>query len=210
MNPTGRRTAEYGILCLLCAALLLSGCGRGGDLPWEEDFSAPGAWKLESDAAARVTVEDGALRISIAASNQLAWASAGKDLQDFRLTVEASQVAGPDDNEYGVLVRMQDPRNFYAFSISGDGYFLVSRFVDGVRQPLGADWTPSDAIHPGIGTNVLEVIAQGNRLTFVVNGQPLAQVEDDRFAHGDIGLYAGSFYEGGVEVHFDNLRVTAP
>ncbi len=204
------RRISYGTLVVLCAVFLLSGCGQRSDLPWEEDFSAPATWKMESDAAAQVTVENGVLRISIAASNQLAWASAGKDLQDFRLTVEASQVAGPNDNEYGVLVRVQDPRNFYAFSISGDGYFLVSRFVDGVRQPLEADWTPSDAIHPGIGTNVLEVVAQGKQLTFIVNDQPLAQVEDDRFSHGDIGLYAGSFYEGGVEVHFDNLRVTVP
>ncbi|MGB9777439.1 MAG: family 16 glycoside hydrolase [Anaerolineae bacterium] len=209
MNPL-RRMTEYGILCCLLLLFLLTACGRGNDLPWEEDFSSPGTWKLESDAAARVTVENGILRISIAASNQLAWASAGKDLQDFRLSVEASQVAGPDDNEYGVLVRMQDSRNFYAFSVSGDGYFLVSRFADGVRQPLGADWTPADAIRPGIGTNILEVVAQGNRLTFLVNGRQLAQVEDDRFSHGDIGLYAGSFYEGGVEVHFDNLRVAAP
>jgi len=200
----------FRILCILWGLFLLGACGKGDGLPWEEDFSAPGAWKLESDAAARVTVEGGALRISILAPNQLAWASAGKDLRDFHLTVEASQVAGPDDNEYGVLVRMQDPRNFYAFSVSGDGYFLVSRFVDGVRQPLGADWTPSDAVRSGMGTNTLEVVAQGNRLTFVVNGQQLVQVEDDRFSHGDVGLYAGSFYEGGVEVQFDNLRVTAP
>ncbi len=210
MKTPVHRMTEYGILCWVVLSLLLTACGGGSDLPWEEDFSAPGNWKLESDAAARVTVEEGALRISITAPNQLAWASAGKDLKDFRLTVEASQVAGPDDNEYGVLVRMQDPRNFYAFSVSGDGYFLVSRFADGVRQPLGADWTPADAIHPGIATNALEIVAQGNRLTFIVNGQQLARVDDDRFSHGDIGLYAGSFYEGGVEVQFDNLRVRAP
>lgn len=210
MKGFGLWGRPYGLLALLCAALLLGGCGGRSGLPWEEDFSAPGAWKLESDAAARVAVEEGVLRVSVAAANQLAWASAGKDLGDFHLTVEAAQVAGPDDNEYGVLVRMQDPRNFYAFSVSGDGYFLVSRFRDGVRQPLGADWTPSDAIHPGVATNLLEVTAQGNRLTFTVNGRLLAQVEDDHFSHGDIGLYAGSFYEGGVEVHFDNLRITAP
>lgn len=197
-------------LLVVITLLLLTACGKGEGLSWKEDFSAPGAWKLESDAAARVTVEEGVLRISILAPNQLAWASAGKDLRDFRLTVEASQVAGPDDNEYGVLVRMQDPRNFYALSVSGDGYFLVSRFVDGVRQPLGADWMPSDAVHAGIGTNVLEVVVQGNQVTFIVNGRQLARVEDDRFSHGDVGLYAGSFYEGGVEVQFDNLRVTAP
>ncbi len=190
--------------------LFLCACGKGDSLPWEEDFSDPSDWTLESDAAAQVTVRDGVLHISIVSSNQLAWAVAGKDLRDFHLTVEATQIAGPNDNEYGVLLRMQDRRNFYAFSISGDGYFLVSRFVDGVRQPIGADWSPSDAILQGANTNILEVIAQGNRFTFIVNGQQLAQVEDDRFSHGDIGLYAGSFYEGRVEVAFDNLRVTAP
>lgn len=196
-------------LCTLLA-LLLCACGKGNGLPWEEDFSTPGNWKLESDATAQVTVQDGVLSISVMSPNQLAWAEAGKELKDFHLTVEATQVAGPNDNEYGVLVRMQDRHNFYAFSISGDGYFLVSRFVDGVRQPMGTDWSPSDAILRGAKTNILEVIARGSRFTFIVNGQQLAQVEDDRFSHGDIGLYAGSFYEGGVEVSFDNLRVTAP
>lgn len=197
------------VLWVLCV-ILLGACGKKTDLPWEEDFSAPGTWKLESDAAARVTVQDGVLRISVAAPNQLAWAAAGKNLQDFHLAVEAAQVAGPNDNEYGILIRMQDPRNFYAFSISGDGYFLVSRFADGDRRPLGSDWSPSDAIHQGMNTNILEVIARGSRFTFIVNGQQLAQVEDDRFSRGDIGLYAGSFYEGGVEVSFDNLRITEP
>ncbi len=197
-----------GLYALL--ALFLCACGKGNSLPWEEDFSAPGNWKLESDAAAQVTIQNGVLHISVASPNQLAWALAGRSLRDFHLTVEAAQVAGPSDNEYGVLVRVQDRRNFYSFSVSGDGYFLVSRFVDGIRQPLGADWSPSDAILQGASTNILEVIAQGDRFTFIVNGQQLAQVEDNRFSQGDIGLYAGSFYEGGVEVSFDNLRVTAP
>ncbi|RME33599.1 MAG: DUF1080 domain-containing protein, partial [Thermoflexia bacterium] len=188
-------------ICLvgLLLALLLGACGpRGGELPWQEDFSSPGTWLLESDATAEVAIQDGVLRITVNALNQLAWATAGKDLKDFRLAVEATQVSGPNDNEYGVLIRMQDRRNFYAFAVSGDGYFLVSQFLDGVRKPLGGDWAPSDAIRQGAATNVLEVTAQGHRFTFAVNGQTVAEFEDDHFSHGDIGLYAGSFYEGGV------------
>jgi hypothetical protein len=75
---------------------------------------------------------------------------------------------------------------------------------------LSDNWTPSEAINQSQATNLIEVICQGSRMTFVVNGQQLAQVEDDRFTHGDIALYAGSFYQGGVQVNFDNLRVTAP
>jgi hypothetical protein len=42
---------------------------------------------------------------------------------------------------------------------------------------------------------------------FRVNGTVLAEVEDGSYRNGDIGLYAGSFFEPGVEVHFDNLKL---
>jgi hypothetical protein len=47
-------------------------------------------------------------------------------------------------------------------------------------------------------------------MTFLVNGETVAQVEDETYRSGDIGLYAGTFFEPGVEIHFDNLEVTAP
>jgi hypothetical protein len=196
------------IVALLPLLCLLVACGSD-NLPWHDDFSSA-RWQAESDATAQVGVTDGVMRIYIAVPNQLAWATAGQDWRDFRLTVEATQVAGPDDNEYGVLARIQDAGNFYRFSISGDGYYLISKFVDGSPVPLGANWTPSAAIHQGQTTNVIEVICQGRTLTLRVNGEELAQVEDSQFSHGDIGLYAGSFYESGVEVHFDNLTLVEP
>ncbi len=197
------------LVALLLLTLLLAGCSRGG-LPWREDFDAPGSWRAESDATAQVGIADGVLRIYIAVPNQLAWAAAGRDWRDVHLTVEATQVAGPDDNEYGVLMRFRDAGNFYRFSISGDGYYLITKFVDGSPEPLGANWRPSEAIHQGQATNVIEVICQGSTLTLRVNGQELAQVQDSQFSHGDIALYAGSFYESGVEVHFDNLTLVEP
>jgi hypothetical protein len=190
---------------------LLVACGGGGQsLPWNDDFSSPGTWQAESDATAQVEVSEGTLQINIAAANQLAWARAGQDLSDFHLTVEASQVSGPDDNGYGVLTRMQDSDNFYLFSISGDGFYMVSKFVDGQQQLLGPNWTPSQAIQQGQATNTLEVICQGNTLTFLVNGQLLSEVNDNELSKGDIGLYAGTFYETGVEIHFDNLALAEP
>jgi hypothetical protein len=195
---------------LAMVAVLLVACGGDTDLPWGDGFSSPGTWLAESDAVAQVGVQDGVMRIYVAVPDQLAWSVAGRDVEDFHLTVEATQVAGPDDNEYGVLARVQDNGNFYRLSISGDGYFLVSKFVDGRKELLGPDWTPSEAIRQGQATNQLQVICRGPELALVVNGQELARVEDGQFAHGDIGLYAGSFYEGGVEVHFDNLSVGEP
>lgn len=199
-------------VAVLAALVLLGACARReGPLPWSDDFSNPASgWKTESDASAEIAYHNGVMRVFVKAPNSIAWAFARRTFSDFRLTVEATQVAGPDDNEYGVLVRMRDPDHFYIFSVSGDGYYLVSKYDGRERKNLTGDWSTSDVIRQGAATNILEVICRGSTMTFVVNGVQLAQVEDTDYRTGDIGLYAGTFFEPNVEVHFDNLRVERP
>ncbi len=205
-----RKTVWLAIALTAAVALLLTACGGGPkDVSWGDDFSDPeSGWLAESDSSAEVGYQDGVMRVFVKAPNRLAWASAGRELADFHLAVEATQVSGPDDNEYGVLARMSDPDHFYCFSISGDGYYQVSKYEAGTRTPLAGDWTPSDAINTGAATNILEVNCNGAMLTFVVNGVQVAQVEDDTYSKGDIGLYAGAFFDPDVEVYFDNLSIT--
>jgi hypothetical protein len=182
-------------------------------LPWSDDFADPSSgWQTESDSSAEVAYQDGKLRIFVKTTNRLAWAFAGHEFSDFHLAVEATQVAGPDDNMYGVLVRIQDRDNFYRFSISGDGYYMVDKRTGGEWELLTPEWPESDAINTGGGsTNALEVVGQGETMTFFVNGVQLAQVQDSDHRTGDIGLYAGTlFSEPNVEVHFDNLSITEP
>jgi hypothetical protein len=208
MSATGRQWLVVALLVVLVA--LPVACG-GEQLPWTDDFSDPASgWQAESDASAEVGYHEGVMRILVKSPNRLAWASAGREFSDFHLTVEATQVAGPDDNEYGVLVRMQDSGHFYRFSISGDGYYLVSKYDGGEWVALNGDWTPSDAVHPGAVVNHLEVVCKGAAMTFLVNGVQLVLVEDVGYSRGDIGVYAGSFFEPGVEIAFDNLRVEEP
>ncbi len=204
-------TSRWRICAVVVWAVLLVACG-GGELPWADDFSDPASgWLAESDASAEVEYRDGVMHILVQAPNSLAWAAAEREFSDFRVTVEATQVGGPDNNEYGMLARMQDTDHFYCFSISGDGYYLISKY-DGEEWELlsGDDWLSSDAIHLGTATNLLEIVCQGATMTFFVNGVQLAQVRDGSYARGDIGLYAGSFFEPGVNVHFDNLHVDSP
>lgn len=197
-------------LLVVALVVLLVACG-GGQLPWSDDFSDPASgWQAESDASAEVGYYEGVMRLLVKVPNRLAWASAGREFSDFHLAVEATQVAGPDDNEYGILVRVRDADHFYRFSISGDGYYQVSRYDGEEWVVLSGDWTPSDAIQMGVATNLLEVVCQGTTMTFLANGVTLTQVEDRSYPRGDVGLYAGSFFEPGVEVHFDDLIVTEP
>jgi len=168
------------------------------------------AWGLTTSFGRRSPRATPMPAAEFAVPNQLAWAFAGREFSDFHLIVEATQVAGPDDNEYGVLVRMEDTDHFYRFSISGDGYYLVSKYDGEVWTPLSGDWMLSDAVQTGAATNLLEIVCQGATMVFLVNGEQLVQVEDADYSRGDIGLYAGSFFEPGVEIHFDNLRVEEP
>jgi len=197
-------------LLVVALVVLLVACG-GGQLPWSDDFSDPASgWQAESDASAEVGYYEGVMRLLVKVPNRLAWASAGREFSDFHLAVEATQVAGPDDNEYGILVRVRDADHFYRFSISGDGYYQVSKYDGEEWVVLSGDWTPSDAIQMGVATNLLEVVCQGTTMTFLANGVTLTQVEDRSYPRGDVGLYVGSFFEPGVEVHFDDLIVTEP
>ena len=207
MSTTSRR---WLIVIVITLGALLAACGQG-DLPWADDFSdTTSGWLAESDASAEVKYHDGVMRIFIKMPNSLAWASAEREFSDLRLAVEATQAGGPDDNEYGVIVRMQDPGHFYLFSISGDGYYQVSKYDDDGRIVLGDDWLASDAIHIGTETNLLEVVCQGTVMTFFVNGTQLVEIKDSSYSRGDVGLYAGSFFEPDVDIHFDNLRVDSP
>ncbi len=210
MSVINRRRLAV-VMVVLVTLLVACGGSGGQQLPWSDNFSNPeSGWQAESDASAEVVYHEGVVRVLIKAPNRLAWASAGREFSDFHLAVEVAQVAGPDDNEYGVLVRMKDTDHFYRFSISGDGYYMVSKYDGEKWEPLSGDWTPSDAIHLGAATNLLEVVCQGATMTFLANGVQLAQVEDADYRRGDVGLYAGSFFEAGVEVHFDNLRIEEP
>jgi hypothetical protein len=195
---------------LFLAAMLLWGC-RGARQapaePWQATFDDDAGWVASSDAVADVTIAEGRLRIHVYNPGQIAWAFSEGSWSDLHLTVEATQVSGPHDNEYGVLLRLKDDQHFLAFSISGDGYARVARFENGRWTVIGPDWVPSDAVLQGEATNRLEVIAQGSSLDFLVNDQRVLQVEDAALAEGRVGVYAGAFTEGDVVVAFDNLSV---
>jgi hypothetical protein len=164
-----------------------------------------------SDAIADVSVAEGRLLIHVFEPGQVAWASTLREWGDVRLEVTATQVAGPMDNEYGVLLRMDGDQHFYAFSISGDGYARAARYDEGGWTLLGSDWTSSEAIHQGEASNLLVVVAQGDAFEFLVNDQSIIQVQADEGAaleSGNVGLYAGAFGTGDVVVAFDDLHIT--
>lgn len=189
-------------------------------------------------------IKDGKMQVTIGEAGGGAYSTASPYFGDFDLRVDAQAVGGPIDNGYGVVFRLQnkdnasfDDDNYYLFLISSDGYYQMSRTVDGVVKII-SDWIASDAIQQGLDSvNHLRVVARGDTFHFYVNEVPLqlcipddpdaistysggecvggAMVDaltDDAIPNGQIGVTAQSTPSGGegVVVAFDNLLVYAP
>ena len=65
-------------------------------------------------------------------------------------------------------------------------------------------------INMGMAINHLRADCIGNTLTFYVNGFPISQVNDATLTSGEVGLLAGTFDEGGVDIIFDQFIVLQP
>ncbi|MFN8451713.1 MAG: hypothetical protein U0521_24755 [Anaerolineae bacterium] len=220
---------------LLYVASFDGGAADGFNADWEQ---YAGRLSAQLDA--------GQLQIAVGDISTGAYSVAAPHFGDFDLRVDARAVDGPVDNGYGVVFRLQnkdntlvEDDNYYLFLVSSDGYYQVSRSVDGNVKIL-SDWIAAPQINQGMdAVNHLRVVAQGDQFRFFVNDQPLqvcipddpdAQstlnpltgdcmdgamldtLTDATIPNGQIGVVAQATPSGGegVVAAFDNLFVYAP
>jgi hypothetical protein len=183
-----------------------------GGVLLDETFSDSGSgWDTYADNDMETGYQDGEFRIAVLQNDITTWTTptAGQGFADYTVEVDARQVEGPLDSSFGLVVRVQpDDENLYRFAISADGYYVVDLYQNGQWTTL-KDWEASEAIHQGLNAvNRLWVVCDRSKFSFYVNDAHLADLIDNTFSSGQIGLTVGSSpEEGGVVVHFDNLRV---
>jgi TolB protein len=179
-------------------------------LSYEDDFSDSfGGWDDAFDTYTRKVYGNNRYQIEVNTSNLVAWGLANRDVADFEIEVEARQEDGDVKNSYGLLFRFTDRENFYRYDISGDGFYLLSKFVDGEWVTL-VDWAESEFINKGNTSNILKVSAFGPNITIWANGQQLASITDNSLTHGNFGFFAGTFSEPFTWVSYDNLKMWTP
>jgi len=74
------------------------------------------------------------------------------------------------------------------------------------RRTVLSEWTTVESIEPA-GVSRLVVRAVGTRITGFVNGQQVADVENDRYAEGRMS-FGGLTWDDPATIRFDNLLVT--
>jgi hypothetical protein len=214
-----------GVAATLVALTLVVGCGPARATTTQpatgvflqDDFSAPtSGWDSHTGADVTTNYDNGHYLIAVGQPGVDVWAKPGLDLTDVAVQVEAQSTAGPVNNEYGILCRYQrsgDGKNsFYFFFISTDGYYALGKVSKDTRKilsPAAGSFQASSAIKPA-AVNVLAATCQGDRLSLTVNGTPVGEFNDSELTRGDIGLVAGTFDAGGVQIHFDNLIARQP
>lgn len=137
------------------------------------------------------------------------------DLADVVVDVETTQL---NDNfpdvyaTYGVMCRVQENGDGYAFRITNNGLYVIEKYQNGIFIPLN-DWAYSDVIKANKDLNKNHIVAtcSGSQLTLSVNGHLLDVAVDSTFTSGKVGFIAQAGATGAItEVHYDELWLTRP
>jgi hypothetical protein len=134
----------------------------------------------------------------------------GIDLADAIVEIDAIKLSGRDTTSLGLICRLKNS-SFYAF------LYYPETFEVGIYKHDRDEWdllgwrtlSSHFKINPSDTTNRYRAECVGERLTLLINQQPILSAYDNDFRSGEVGLIAagnGSQREP-VEVAFDNLEV---
>jgi hypothetical protein len=207
------------ILLLLCLLTLAACSGPSlseitaapGSVLYQDDFSRPNSgWGEAEVYLGQAGYFNNAYRFRIDQPNVDFWAHPGRQFSFVRVEVDTAAMPNTPLARMGLICRLVDERNFYFFVITSDGYYGIGKTQNGQASLLGMEQL---ARHEAIlidSVNRLSAACIAELLIFYVNGELVGSALDSDFPRGDVGLLAGSFEQGGVEVLFDNFVVYKP
>lgn len=235
-----------------------------GTVMFASDFSSLlEDWQIYDDGQLAAEAENGQLVLTVGPENRSPYSLTPYYVSDFDLHARAQAVGGPVNNGFGLIFRalIADDRpvgswealfgqqmdqflsgpppvtGYYLFLISSDGYYRVTRRLNGVEKIM-SNWIPSEVIQQGLNaSNDLRVVANGSRFAFYVNdtrmplcipndpnaestftdftmecfeGQMLPTLVDDALPVGKFGVIAQTLNEPDVQIAFDDVLVLGP
>ena len=186
-----------------------------GSVLFQDDFSnSSTGWDQISGADGIEDYDNGVYRIQVTTPNFIYFATPGRNFQDARIEVDTAKIGGPDSNRAGLVCRFQTVNGtptFYFFIITSDGFYGMGRTNGEQTVLIGMNELTQNAnINTGLAINHLRADCQGSMLSFYVNGFLVGQATDETLTRGDVGLIAGTFTEGAVDIIFDQFIVLQP
>jgi hypothetical protein len=181
---------------------------RYGSLIFADDFEKTELWTTGRGPAGSVAFGKGELSLVVNRSRgYLSSLRQETALDSFYLEITASPSICRDGDEYGLLVRVASPNDFFRFGLTCRGETRLDRVIGG---QAAAPHPPnlSGAVPPGApSSSRLGVWALGKELRFYVNGQYQFAVTDASLPSGGIGVFARAVGDDSVTVNFSDLSV---
>jgi predicted Zn-dependent protease len=129
-----------------------------------------------------------------------AWETVVDDRRFTDFILEADVEADPSNGHSasGVVFRHVNDENFYSFLLSNRGNFRVDILFNNHPMRL-VEWTRAPEPDPENATapRFLRVIGHGSRLSFAIDDEWVAEVEDEMLPEGGIGFAAQNFAGSG-------------
>ena len=177
---------------------------------YQDDFSDPASgWLTYDGDQGKMMYHSGSYQVLVDIPNWIMISQPDHEAVDTILQVEAYKSGGPDDNIFGAICRYLDDNNFYFLGISSDGYYGIGKLINGEMTLINQDnLYYSDFINQGRTSNLLQANCIGSKLALYANGTLLAEGQDSALTQGGVGLMAGSFNQYGVNILFDNFKMT--
>ncbi|HZM92384.1 MAG TPA: DUF1080 domain-containing protein [Vicinamibacterales bacterium] len=187
-------------LCLAVYALLISMSGsgisaQGGGWTTLFDGSSLKGWNVVGDANWELVAAEKAVQ----ANKGTGFLVTPMAYTDFQITADFWVT---DDANSGVFIRCEDPKTINAmnayevniFDKRPDQSYRTGGIVDVAK--------PASVIMTGGKWNTIDITARGTKLTVLMNGMKMVDVDDKKHAKGPIALQYGA-----GTVKFRNVRV---
>jgi hypothetical protein len=178
----------------------------------KDDFSSTtSGWDSTTTDNGVTDYVNGGYRIFVNTTKYDLWANPGKSFTDTKVEVDATKLAGPDNNDFGIQCRYGDVDNYYFAVVASDGYYGMGKVVNGKQTLFYENGMPTtDKVKDGLVTNHIRFDCVGTKLSLYINGDFVDAKDDSALTSGDVGLIAGTFEEAGTDVSFDNFVVSKP
>jgi hypothetical protein len=184
--------------------------GDPGEILYHEEFADNASgWDRIANDGGIMDYDSGGYRILVRQPKLNFWATPEKNFGDVRVEADVTKLNGPDENRTGLICRYQRG-DYYFFIISSDGFYALGKFIGGQTLLLGQEQMRSSELILPNSMNHLRADCIGDTLTFYVNFNQVASIQDSDFPTGDVGVLAGAFTQPGVDVLFQNFVVIQP
>jgi hypothetical protein len=178
----------------------------GGAVLYKQTFDKPGSDfdEDETDNAIYKFV-DGTYSVTAKKPNLIVWQKIKGDYGNASISLDTT-INGPKDSAAGLIFHYQDDKNFYLFTITGDGRYGLDMYKDDNLTTL-IDWTESSAIKGTGELNALRVETVGDKIRLYANDELLDEISDGTFRRGKAAIAVNTFEDSKLNVIFDNLIV---